>query len=136
MQQIIKENLVKNFILIVLLILLYGPINNYLLDSDLAADKASAGDILVATSIIAVIACFGAFAFTYEGINEKKNYRRCLGHITTGLLILIIGISLIFTTILSSFIMGPFIIFNITAVLLYLAVIGYDFWDLLRLADK
>jgi hypothetical protein len=116
--------------------LLYAPINNYLMNSNLVTDKASAGDILVAASIIAVIACFGAFAFTYEKINVKKSYQRYLGHVTTGLLMLIIGISLIFTTILVSFIMGSFILFNITAIMLYLAVIGYDFWDLLRLTNK
>jgi sensor histidine kinase YesM len=136
MERIIKENLLKNLILIVLLALLYGPIDNYLLNSNLAADKQSAGNILVATSIIAVIACFGAFAFTYEKINAKKSYARFLAHFTTGLLMLIIGITLIFTTILSSFIMGSFILFNIIAVLLYIAVMGYDLWDLLRLTDK
>ena len=136
MQLFIKENILKNLILIALLIVLYEPINTYLLNSNLVDDKASAGDILVAASIIAVIACFGAFAFTYEKTNAKKNYQRYMNHITTGLLMLIIGISLIFTTILTSFIMGSFIIFNVTAVLLYMAIVSYDFWDVLRLTNK
>lgn len=136
MQQIIQENLLKNLVLIVLLVILYAPIDSYLENSGLASDKASAGDILVAASIIAVIACFGAFAFTYEKIDAKKGYQRFLAHATTGLLILTTGISLIFTSVLSSFIMGSFIILDITIMMLYLAVVGYDFWDLLRLTNK
>jgi len=84
----------------------------------------------LAVSIVAVIACFGNFAFTYEKVNIKKKDQRYLAHLTTGLLMLIIGISLIFSTILISTIMGPFILVNITFALLYLACVLYDFWDL------
>ncbi len=133
MRKIIKENLIKNVILIILLIIIYFPTQNYLLNSNLVADKALAGDILVAASIIAVIGCFGNFAFTYEKINVKKTSQRFLAHFTTGLLMLAIGISLIFTAILISFIMGHFILVDIVLLLLYVACIGYDFWDLLRI---
>ncbi|MCP4647356.1 MAG: hypothetical protein GY852_06415 [bacterium] len=135
MKEAIREVLIKNILLVAILILLYFPISEHLIGSGLAQDKASAGDVLVATSIVAVIACFGCFAFTYEKVNAKDSLQRLLGHITTGLLVLIIGISLIFTSILVSFIMGPFPLFDGTLVLLYLACVGYDFWDILRL-DK
>ena len=136
MQKIIKENLIKNLILIVLLIYLYFPIQNYLLNSNLVSDKASAGSIIVATSIIAVTACFGNFAFTYEKIDVKKASHRYLAHFTTGLLMLVIGISLIFTTILVSFVMGRFILVDVTFLLLYVACVGYDLWDLLRIKSN
>lgn len=128
----LKENLWKNIIVIIPLILLYLPIRNYLENSNLVSDTGAAGSILVAASIIAVIACFGNFAFTYEKVNQNKASHRYLAHFTTGLLMLIIGISLIFTAILIEFIMGSFILMNITLLLLYVACIGYDFWDLLR----
>lgn len=133
MQKIIKENLTKNVFLVFLLIILYFPIQTYLENSSLIADKASAGSVLVAVSIIAVIACFGAFAFTYEKISEKSTFQRYLAHFTTGLLMLIIGVSLIFTSTLISFVMGNFLLFDFILALLYLAIIGYDFWDLLRI---
>lgn len=61
---------------------------------------------------------------------------RLLGHITTGLLLLIIGISLIITGVLVSFIMGSFPLFDLTLALLYISCVGYDLWDILRMADR
>ncbi len=132
MQKIIKENIIKNIILLILLALAYFPIQSYLVNSNLISDEASSGNILVATSIIAVIACFGNFAFTYERVNTKKNTHKYLAHFTTGLLMLIIGISLSFTDILISFIMGKFILIDMTLAFLYIACVSYDFWDILR----
>jgi len=130
MQTIIKENRIKNVLLIVILIFLFIPIQDYLISKDL--NNADAGTILVATSIIAVIACFGNFAFTYEKINIKSASHRYLAHLTTGLLMLVIGISLLFTDILISFIIGRFFIIDVTLALLYIACVGYDSWDILR----
>jgi len=128
----VKGNIWKNIIIITLLIILYFPIHNYLINSNLINNIGSAGDVLVAISVIAVMACFGNFAFTYEKVNRKKKSHRYLSHCTTGLLMLVIGISLIFTSILIEFIMGKFIVINLTLIILYVACIGYDFWDLLR----
>lgn len=132
MEKIIKENIIKNVILIILLTIVYSPIRDYLSNSDIAADKASAGDILVAISIIAVIACFGNFAFTYEKIDAERTFHRYLAHFTTGLLMLVIGTSLISTSILVSFIMGHFILVDVMLSMLYVACISYDFYDLLK----
>jgi len=134
MKQFIKENILKNIILVLLIMILYYPISSYLINSSLVADKVSSGNILVAASIIAVIACFGNFAFTYEKVNIKKTYHKLLAHITTGILMLIIGISLMFTAILISFIMGHFILIDLTLISLYIACVGYDFWDILRVS--
>jgi hypothetical protein len=136
MQKIIKENLAKNIILVILLALLYSPIQIYLLNSNLVNDLPLAGDILVAVSVIAVIACFGNFAFTYEKIHSRSVAQRLLAHFTTGLLMLIIGISLIFASVLVAMIMGQFIIFDIILLGLYVACVGYDFWDLLRIPQN
>ncbi|MEK6969940.1 MAG: hypothetical protein AABW48_05935 [Nanoarchaeota archaeon] len=132
MQRIIKENITKNILIIILLGLLYPVIQNFLVNSDI--DKASAGYIVVVTSVFAVIACFGNFAFTYEKINLKDSFQRYLAHFTTGLFMFVIGISLIFTTMLTAIIMGYFILIDITLLLLYLACVGFDFWDIYRRA--
>ncbi|MFH1256086.1 MAG: hypothetical protein V1494_02225 [Candidatus Diapherotrites archaeon] len=133
MQRILKENLVKNTLLIVILAFLYFPINDYLLNSGLALDKDLAGNFLIAMGIVAVTACFGNFSFTYEKINNENTFQRYFAHLTTGLLMLVIGVSIIFTGILMSFIIGSFIVINFSLIALYLACIGYDFWDLLRM---
>lgn len=134
MHIIIKENITKNTILVLLLIFLYPLIQDFLMSSSLISDPAAAGDILVVISIIAVTACFGNFAFTYEKINVKNAFQRYLAHFITGLLMLVIGISFIFCAILTAIIMGHFIVIDITLLLLYLACLGYDFWDIYRLS--
>jgi len=134
MAKIITENIIKNIIIVFVLIGLMPMIQRFLYSGVLVDDKASAGSIIVVTSIVAVIACFGNFAFTYEKIDSKKPFQRYLAHISTGLFMLVIGISLIFTAFLSEMIMGYFVLIDVTLVLLYLACVGYDFWDMYRIS--
>jgi len=132
MKQIVRENIIKNLILVLAFIPIYFMIQAYLVTTEAYTDKALAGDLLVAVSIIAVIACFGNFAFTYKKIHKENTFQRYLAHATTGLLMFVIGISLIFTATLISFIIGYFIIIDLSIALLYIASVLYDFWDLSR----
>lgn len=136
MRRIFLENVVKNLLIIGILIFLYPKIGEYFVTIGLTADKALAGDLLVAVSILAVIACFGTFAFTYETVNERNFFTRYLAHITTGLLIFVIGISLEMSAYLAEFLIGKFWILNLGWISLYVATVGYDFWDLQRVETK
>ncbi|OGK22259.1 hypothetical protein A2866_02455 [Candidatus Roizmanbacteria bacterium RIFCSPHIGHO2_01_FULL_39_8] len=130
MKQIYWENLIKNIIILILLVPSYLSIQNFIQSSGI--DQTSAGSLLVAVSILAVTACFGNFAFTYEKVDHKDTGSRILAHITTGLLMLLIGISLEMTAILAVVLIGNFHVFNLSLVILYLASVLYDFWDLKR----
>ncbi|MBI5159711.1 hypothetical protein HY992_06340 [Candidatus Micrarchaeota archaeon] len=135
-QRLMVENVVKNAVVLILFALVYTQIESYLVNTELAEDKALAGDALVAVSLFAVIACFGCFTFTYEKINVKSSLQRGLAQFTTATFLLVIGISLMFTRVLLSFIMGYFILMDAVFVLLYIACIGFDFWDLFRVLNK
>ena len=115
----------------VLLIFTYQPIVDFFASSPVASDVTLAGDFLVATSILAVTACFGNFAFTYEKIGAAP-YSRVLAHLTTGLLMFLVGLSLQMTYILSAYLVGEFFLFGLSLAVLYIACVLYDFWDLLR----
>ena len=132
MKRIYWENLIKNVVILIILVPAFSSIHSFIYSSSLGVDKLSAGSLLVAVSILAVTACFGNFAFTYEKVNHKDTVTRMLAHFTTGLLMLLIGISLEMTSVLSSVLIGDFQIFNISLVILYLASVLYDFWDLKR----
>ncbi|MDD5023364.1 MAG: hypothetical protein PHU63_04310 [Candidatus ainarchaeum sp.] len=137
LKKILSENIIKNIFLIILLISLMNPINEYLVNNTtLSEDTPLAGDSLVAISILAVVACFGNFAFTYEKIHFKSFPERMLGHAITGIVMLIIGISIIFTSKLLEFIIGEFIIIHILLILLYISMVLYDVWDLLKAIRK
>ncbi len=56
-----------------------------------------------------------------------------MAHLLSGILMYVIGVSLIFTRVLLSFIMGPFVFVDLALVLLYAASVLYDFWDLYRM---
>jgi hypothetical protein len=127
-----RDNIIKNLTIIFVLIITYLPIGNVISKSSIAQDKASLGSLLVAISILSVTACFGNFAFTYEKVEIKNNQSRILAHITTGLLMLLIGLSLVMTSFVIELLMGKFIIFNISLIILYFASVCYDFWDLQR----
>ncbi|MDP3027860.1 MAG: hypothetical protein Q8N63_09225 [Nanoarchaeota archaeon] len=128
--KVIKENIIKNIFLTLVLIYVYFSAKQYFMN--ILNDKSVAGDILIAVSIIIVTACFGNFAFTYEKINIKNTFERYFAHLLTAILILIIGIHLILTQLLVSFIIGHIILIDITLLLLYVACIGYDFFDLIK----
>lgn len=122
----------KNIIVITLLIPAYFNIENFLSTSSFRSDTGTIGSLLVAVSILAVTACFGNFSFTYEKVKHHGYSSRLLAHVTTGLLMLLIGISLEMTSLLSSLLIGTFPIFNLSLLILFVASILYDFWDLNR----
>ena len=132
MNTLLKQNAVKNVILLILLYWLW----QYVLEMQsvlLSLDKATVGDITVVVSIIIVTACFGNFAFTYEVVAPtRKSY--LLAHMTTGLLMLVIGLCLEMTSILVRTLVGQdLFLISMSLVLLYAACICYDFWDVERL---
>jgi len=130
LKRVFKENLIKNVFLLILLTILGIPIHSYILDSDLLNQKASAGSILAAVSIISVLAAFGNFGFKYDKVDLKNPFHRYFAHVLTGMLLFVIGISLIMIWQLIALIMGDYILMDITLLLLYLACVGYDYWDL------
>ncbi|MFH1218454.1 MAG: hypothetical protein V1679_01275 [Candidatus Peregrinibacteria bacterium] len=136
MNKIIVENFIKNIILLIILGLTYSPTKEFLLNSELATDKALAGDLLVAVSILAVTACFGNFAFTYEKVNKENVFSRMISHLTTGILMLLIGLSIIISSTLSDVLIKDFTILKIGWILLYIGSVIYDFWDLQRVYLK
>jgi hypothetical protein len=132
MREALQENIIKNVLIVVVLIFCYESIDTFLANTALANDPPLAGDLLVAVSILAVTACFGNFAFTYEKIDIKNGTHRLIAHTTTGLLMLLIGISLEMVAVLSRFLIGNFYFFDVSLLILYTASVLYDFWDLER----
>jgi hypothetical protein len=137
MKKIILENIIKNIILGLVLIVSFYYIQISLNTNAIIKNDVIINNLLLVVSIMAVTACFGNFAFTYERVNCKNVWQRYLAHVTTVLLMLIIGISLELTAILTKLLIGErLIILDITLLLLYLASILYDFWDLLRATNS
>lgn len=132
MNKILWENIFKNLIILFILAFFYSQIENFFLNFQIAGDKSVLGSVLVAVSILIVTASFGCFAFTYEKAELSKFGLRLLAHTTTGVLMLLIGLSLEMTSIIARLLMGNFYIFDFSLILLFVGIILYDFWDLRR----
>ena len=126
------ENVVKNLLIIIALIPAYGSSRFFLISSPIISDKQALGSLLAAVSILAMIACAGNYAFTYEKVNFRNLASRLIAHTTTGLLMLLLGLSLGMTSIIVEFLVGKFLIFDLSLIILYFTSILYDFWDLMR----
>ncbi|MBI2126751.1 MAG: hypothetical protein HYU02_05500 [Thaumarchaeota archaeon] len=126
---LIIENISKNIVLIILLALLFKPLQNVLSEASLA----DAGSILSFASLTLVAALFGNFAFTYEFSNVKNKAERLLAHSTTFLLMLAVGLLLETSTIVISIRVNSLLpLATLISAIVYSASVLYDFWDLLR----
>lgn len=125
----IRENLIKNVLIAIALIFFGGQIQAYIQSSEFL-NIDSVGSVLTAVSMISVLAAFGNFGFEYTKLDLKIPFYRYFAHIVTGILLFVIGVSLIMAWQLLAFIMGPHILMEITLLLLYIACVGYDHWDL------
>ena len=131
MKTVLIENTVKNILLVLLLVLVYPSVqNSFSIENFL--DRSAIGNFLAAIGLVSVIACFGNFAFTYEKVNHGKLSHRLLAHATTGLLMFLIGLSLEMTAVIVRNMVGIFPIFDMSLIVLYIASVLYDFWDLKR----
>lgn len=129
----IKENIIKNAIIILLTFLFFTNIQHAL--QSLSSDKI--GNFLTVLSILIVTVCFANFAFSYEFTAVEKLGVRMLAHFSTFIFMLLTAL-LLEALVISINIVYPslFSIILSFSILLYLGVALYDFWDFFRVFNK
>ncbi len=80
-----------------------------------------------------VTVCFANFAFTYEKSNIQTKAGKLLALFATGLFMVLIAL-LLESIVLAVKVVYPsfYVLIILFSVLLYVGVILYDFWDLMR----
>ena len=129
MNQYIKDNIIKNIAIIVIAVFLYPVISNSLAQIKLEQTN----DFLLIISMLLVTVCFANFAFTYERSKLKTKAGKLLAHSATGVFMLLTAL-LLESMILTVKVVYPSfhaLIFGFS-LLLYVGIILYDFWDLMR----
>lgn len=129
---VVQENIIKN---IVLIIILFGSAHS--LKAYLASvDVEVLGDVLFASSIVAVGAMFGFFGLSYQKMNPASMAQRFFMHLTTGLLLLPIGITFLIVQSILEIKMGssPFLIVSVVW-LVYTAIVLWDMWNVLSVQE-
>jgi len=126
---LIKENLVKNLLVIIFSAFAYKFIG-------LAVggvDVSQSGNLLSVISMLLVVVCFACFAFTYEKSKMNTLGFRLLSHFCTFFLLLLLVLLLIaLVASIEIFMPSLFGLVIGFSVLIYITIILYDFWDLLR----
>ncbi len=129
LKTLVKENVVKNVLIVVCTVLVFP-----MFESTLSAVPLEAfGDVLMVVSIFLVTVSFANFAFTYETINKNSAGARFLGFAATFLFMLLTALLLEVMVISIGLVHeGLYTMSLVFSVLLYLSIVLYDFWDLLR----
>lgn len=126
MSRILRENIAKHVFVIGGLFYMLDPLRAFIAQ----VENELFGDVVLATSIIAVAAMFAFFALSYEGVQSNKVGDRMFVHLTSGLLLFPIGVMfLVLQETLTSLLTFPPTVFNTTMWLVYAAVILWDFWN-------
>lgn len=129
---LIKENLIKNLLVIICAAFGYG----FIVDSVGGVDVLQSGNLFSIISMLLVVVCFANFAFTYEKSKMNSLYSRLLSHACTFILFLLLAYLLIaLVTSVKVFMPSLNSLTIWFSVLIYVAVVLYDFWDVLRFRE-
>lgn len=126
---IIKENIIKNVLVVFTIVLVEKPLHDFIT----SIPKTVLGDMLFASSILALAAMFGTFSYSYRDININKTLERIFAHLTTGMLMLPIGIMFLIIQFVLNLEIGyssPFVVISIWFV--YASIVLWDFANSLR----
>ncbi len=125
----IKGNIIKNIVVLIIGFALYAPIESAL--SQIKYEQTN--DFLLLISMLLVTVCFANFAFTYEKSHMSTKLGRLLAHFSTGVFMLLIALMLESITLAVKVVYPSFYTMILGfSVLIYIGIILYDFWDLLR----
>ncbi|MDP2630865.1 MAG: ion transporter [Candidatus Uhrbacteria bacterium] len=130
--RIIQENVVKNISVIIGIILVHEPIDAFLRSTNVDV----LGDIMFAASILALAAMFGFFSLSYGDFNPLRTSQRLLIHLTTGLLLLPVGVMFSIIQIIISIELATFPLILVAGIwFVYAAVMLWDFANVLKLQE-
>ena len=128
-KKLLWENIWKNVLVILVIALSWPFIQNRLA----VIEQNDFGNFLLVISILLVTVCFANFGFTYRDSDTRVKEIRWLFHIATFLFLLLTAL-LLLTMSWGISVAYPemSLLFYIFSLLLYIAVVLYDFWDILR----
>jgi hypothetical protein len=127
---IMRENVVKNLIIIIILSFAFQPIKLFMQ----TIPSSSYRNLLTACSILNLAAMFGLFSFSYEHVNPFNAVERILSHVTTGMLFVPLGFMfIVIQNSLSLQLSGLPSFFIIAIWFVYMSLIIWDFWNVKKI---
>ncbi|MEK7171528.1 MAG: hypothetical protein AAB739_01335 [Patescibacteria group bacterium] len=129
MNSLIKKHLIKNVLIVFITIIFYPVISRSL--NQIKIEQMN--DFLLILSILLMISSFANFAFTYEKSKLKTKSGSILSYYSTFVFMLLTAL-LLESMVLAVKVVYPsfYVMIFEFAILLYIGIILYDFWDLFR----
>lgn len=90
MKKILLENTIKNTLILILLLILYKPVQD--LFTNIGSEHY--GNLLVTTSLLIMAVLFADYAFTYAHTKMKSSIDRYFSHSITFIIMLCTGLML------------------------------------------
>lgn len=129
MKKILLENTIKNTLILILLLILYKPMQD--LFTNIGSEHY--GNLLVTTSLLIMAVLFADYAFTYAHTKMKSPIDRYFSHSITFIIMLCTGLMLESVMILINLETGVNVwIITFVSAAFFLSLIMYDYWDILR----
>lgn len=127
--KLIKENLIKNLLVIIIAGLFYPLIFN----SVSGINPEQMNNFLLILSILLVTVSFANFAFMYEKSKLNSVAYKILSHITTCIFLLLTALILESLVLCVKAVYPSFYtMIMVFSVMLYVGIIFYDMWDISR----
>lgn len=130
MKTLIKENIIKNILVVLFsfLVLFFTAKPIYEIQA------AQINDFLLIISILLVTVCFANFAFSYEKSKLKSVKERFFSHLTTFVFLLLLLLLLLENLVIAVGAVYPTLkeMLFFLSFLLYFGNVLFDFWDIER----
>ena len=128
-KQLLLENTLKNLFILGGLIIFYFPLHSFLT----SLQPANYDSIVFVSTLLIMAFLFADYAFTFTASDLRRPTERLLDYTITTLIMFGTGALLQMSLLAINLrLMKNFVLLDFVAILFYISLVLYDFWDLNR----
>ncbi|MDO8623747.1 MAG: hypothetical protein Q7R54_00080 [bacterium] len=130
-KRLVWENVLKHALIVVCLYFFYSSTKSFV--QGLATDSIGQQTIVVLSSLLIMAFLFSTYTFTFKDSNLQNGWRRLFDQLNTGITVFGCGALLEISYItINAQLHAEFKLMGLLMVLFYVALVIFDFWDLMR----
>ena len=135
MNRFLLENTFKNLLVFILLLVAYGPVRSEILS--FSTDPIGYQTIVTLSSLLIMAFLLATYSFTFRDANLENPLQRMFDYLNTGITIFGCGLLLeIGYATINILLQSTFTFMGVLMILFYIALVLYDFWDLMRYVPR
>ena len=131
MNRLLLENVLKNLVVFILLLVVYGPVKSEILS--FSTDAIGYQTIITLAALLIMAFLFATYSFTFRDSELESPLQRLFDYFNTGITIFGCGLLLEISYITINIqLHSTFTFIGFLMLLFYITLVLYDFWDLRR----